>query len=315
MNATPNLEPLLGRLTRSANECLLIRSLLDVLLAEEPRLRQAAGPRIRLWLEMLGQFIFASSEQREHWLAQAADAGLSDDLAVRLKACLAEHREAAKHCDRLLKLARDDIRAAARKANCSQANLRQLDELILKFTKESTRANASRGALIEQASQRIELLSRKMLRRSSLLVRGNAQTGDVFVGAAMRMMRALGHVSPLDPREFFGLVGLQIRRELIDVARQFKSDVRKLDYVVEPRPRRSENQRTLECWTRFHTAVDRLPPVQKEVVSCHWYQGLTLEQIAEVTGLSKDVVRRRWRAARDALAAKLEDSVSVMLEE
>ena len=168
---------------------------------------------------------------------------------------------------------------------------RQLGEEVARFAEGSATTHRLREDLISHASDRIEILSRKMLRRSSIVVRSNVQTGDVFVGAAMRLMRALKQVSPLDPRAFFGLVGLQIRRELVDLARHFRRDAQSYSFdEPEHERQRFDNPRNLECWTRFHDAVGRLPAEQREVVDLHWYQGLGQEEIASLLKVDKSTI-------------------------
>ena len=75
------------------------------------------------------------------------------------------------------------------------------------------------GELISQASERLLKLTRRMLRDFPKLKRWE-QTDDVFQTAALRLYRSLAEVQPDSVREFFGLGTTQIRRTLIDLARQ-----------------------------------------------------------------------------------------------
>src|SRR5262245_882866 len=52
-------------------------------------------------------------------------------------------------------------------------------------------------------------------------VRRWEQTDDVMQNALVRLWRALQDVRPATPREFCGLATLQIRRELLDLARHY----------------------------------------------------------------------------------------------
>src|SRR6266436_2863883 len=72
--------------------------------------------------------------------------------------------------------------------------------------------------LLRAAGERLEALTRKMLRRFPA-VRRWEQTGDVMQNALLRLLRALEEVEPASVRDFFGLAAEQMRRELLDLAR------------------------------------------------------------------------------------------------
>jgi RNA polymerase sigma factor (sigma-70 family) len=316
LSSATTIESLLEGLQRSAKVCADSRASLGELLASQSSDTTVLRERTLLWLDIISGQDFGSKERREEWLARAKKSGMDGHLIASLYAHLSRQGDRIGGYDRWASLAREDIASAARNAKLDPELERQLGEEIATFAEASATAHQLREDLIAHAADRIEVLSRKMLRRSSIVVRSNVQTGDVFIGAAMRLMRALKQVSPLDPRAFFGLVGLQIRRELVDMARHFRRDT--LSYSFdEPEHehdrQRTDNPRNLECWTRFHDAVGRLPAEQREVVDLHWYQGLPQEEIAGLLKVDKSTVKRRWRAARECLAKELQDCASVML--
>src|SRR5439155_24901588 len=72
--------------------------------------------------------------------------------------------------------------------------------------------------LLRGAAERLTRLTRKMLRGDRRVTRWE-QTDDVLQNAAVRLHRALATVRPKTVRDFFRLFALQIRRELIDLAR------------------------------------------------------------------------------------------------
>src|SRR6266851_1195565 len=79
---------------------------------------------------------------------------------------------------------------------------------------------AALDALLRHNCDRLTILTRWMLgdfRR----VRRWAETGDVLQNALLRLVGALREVKPQTPREFLALAALQIRRELLDLARKF----------------------------------------------------------------------------------------------
>src|SRR5262245_57545794 len=79
----------------------------------------------------------------------------------------------------------------------------------------------ARDDLIRRVQQRLEHLTRKMLRGFPAVQRWE-DTGDVLQNALIRLARALEAVNPTTTREFFGLAAEQIRRELLDLARHYR---------------------------------------------------------------------------------------------
>src|SRR3954452_4040534 len=78
----------------------------------------------------------------------------------------------------------------------------------------------ARDELLNHVCERLRRLTRKML-RGFASVKRFAETDDVLQNALMRLLRSLETVQPQDMRQFFGLATVQIRRELIDLARHF----------------------------------------------------------------------------------------------
>src|SRR5437660_12900850 len=78
----------------------------------------------------------------------------------------------------------------------------------------------AREQLLSHASDRLTRLTRKML-RDYPGVRRWEQTDDVLQNALLRLCRALRDVTPPTARDYFRLAALQIRRELLDLARHY----------------------------------------------------------------------------------------------
>src|SRR5262245_38143403 len=78
----------------------------------------------------------------------------------------------------------------------------------------------ARNELFAQACGRLERLTRAMLRDYPGVQRWE-ETGDVYQNAMVRLCRALADVVPPTPRDFYRLAAVQIRRELIDLARHY----------------------------------------------------------------------------------------------
>src|SRR5438105_2989335 len=79
---------------------------------------------------------------------------------------------------------------------------------------------AATDALLRHFDARMTALARRMLGNFGRVKRW-ADTDDVLQNALLRLLGALREVRPATPRYFLALATLQIRRELIDLARHF----------------------------------------------------------------------------------------------
>ncbi len=146
---------------------------------------------------------------------------------------------------------------------------------------------------------------RKMLQRFPA-VRRWEETGDVLQNALVRLLRAIQAIKPASTRDFFGLAAEQIRRELLDLARHYRSAKRPgdnlathgdsilRDVVVVDGAESGDN---LDRWYDFHQAVSNLPAEEREVIGLVFYHGWTQARIAELFQTSERTIRRRWQSA------------------
>jgi RNA polymerase sigma-70 factor (ECF subfamily) len=172
---------------------------------------------------------------------------------------------------------------------------------------------AARNDLINSACQRLQRLTRKMLHDYQRVHRWE-ETADVFQNAMLRLCRALQSVTPSSLSEFYRLAALQVRRELIDLARHYygpqgaganhatqfllgnhasssKTPAHEAaDLTQEPG--------RLALWTEFHRQVDALPDEEREVFDLLFYQGLSQAEAAALVGVSDRTIKSRWRSAR-----------------
>ena len=140
-----------------------------------------------------------------------------------------------------------------------------------------------------------------------------SDTGDVLQAALIRLHRSLDSVKPETPERFYGLAAMQIRRELLDLAKHYygpqgqgfnhHSDS---DPLVNQNVRQHEPNNLAE-WSEFHEAVNRLPSHLVQVVELVWYEGLTQADAAKVLNVSVSSLKRRWMEARLELADVLKD--------
>jgi RNA polymerase sigma-70 factor (ECF subfamily) len=79
---------------------------------------------------------------------------------------------------------------------------------------------SARAELLRCSCDRLVELTRRMLRRYERLKRWE-QTDDVVQNVALRLSRTLESVTPQSPRDFLRLASLNIRRELLDLAKHY----------------------------------------------------------------------------------------------
>jgi RNA polymerase sigma factor (sigma-70 family) len=166
---------------------------------------------------------------------------------------------------------------------------------------------AAREALLAHAGDRLLRLTRKMFHGHPALRRWE-QTDDVFQNALIRLHRALAEVKVESVRHFFNLAAVQVRRELLDLAKHHfgpeggganhHTDGQPADDeggALHAEPQEPEN---LEEWSEFHARVKNLPEEELEVVNLLFYDGLTQEEAAKVLGISFRTLKRRWHSVR-----------------
>ena len=173
---------------------------------------------------------------------------------------------------------------------------------------------AARDAIFEHTRQRLELMARQML-AGEPRIRRWVETGDLLQSVQLRLHRSLADAAPKDATRFYGLAALQLRRELIDLARSlFGPQGIGTNTAAFAPTDRTPNQTTsdgesLERWVAFHEAIERLPKEEREVVDLLWYGGTSQMEAAERLGLSVATVKRRWQSARLKLCELTESPI------
>jgi RNA polymerase sigma-70 factor (ECF subfamily) len=162
----------------------------------------------------------------------------------------------------------------------------------------------ARNEVFAHACDRLRTLTHRML-RGFQRVRRWAETDDVLQNSLLRLHRALTEVQPETPRQFYALAAQQIRRELLDLARQHygpegigANHDTDLGIAAEKEVSPADEPHDLDGWTRFHEQVEKLSGEQREVFDLLWYGGLTQPEAAAALGVSLKTVKRRWQDAR-----------------
>jgi RNA polymerase sigma factor (sigma-70 family) len=179
----------------------------------------------------------------------------------------------------------------------------------------------ARDELVALACTRMQRLARKML-KTFPVVRRWEETGDVVQNAALRLYRALGQVVPDGARGFVGLAAVQIRRELLDLAKKhaaassyaanhetnYQRCGDEMQAKVDAAPAESLAPESLARWSQLHEAAAGLPAEERELFHMVWYMGLTQAEASTLLGCSTRTVKRRWESAKALLAAAMPHS-------
>ena len=183
---------------------------------------------------------------------------------------------------------------------------------------------AARGELLGRACERLRNLARKMLKGYPNVHRWE-QTDDVLQNAALRLHRALQQLPVQTALDFFRLAALNIRRELLDLAKHYygpqghgahhatwgsgDSPTTSSDSGLAAPPDPSGDPAQLAAWGEFHEQIGALPDEEREVFDLIWYQGLSQAEAAALLNVSERTIKRRWQAARLMLHEALEGEV------
>ncbi|MBX9679112.1 MAG: sigma-70 family RNA polymerase sigma factor [Gemmataceae bacterium] len=187
----------------------------------------------------------------------------------------------------------------------------QLQNLIDQALKGDATAHDS---LLAHACDRLLRLTHKMFHSYPALRRWE-QTDDVFQNSMIRLHRALADVRVESVRHFFNLAAVQVRRELLDLAkRHFGPEGVGTNHHTDGQPADDEGgalhdsavePNDLSGWAEFHAQVEKLPADELEVVNLLYHEGLTQEEAARVLGISFRTLKRRWQSAKLRLYEEL----------
>jgi RNA polymerase sigma-70 factor (ECF subfamily) len=150
------------------------------------------------------------------------------------------------------------------------------------------------------------------------------QTDDVLQNATLRLYRTLQQIPVETAHDFFRLAALNIRRELLDLAKHYygpqghgtrhasiadNSSLGSPDAARLDVPDLSHEPSRIAAWSEFHQKIESLAESEREVFDLLWYQGLSQAEAAELLQVSERTVKRRWLSARLALSEALKGEI------
>jgi RNA polymerase sigma-70 factor (ECF subfamily) len=170
---------------------------------------------------------------------------------------------------------------------------------------------SAREELFARAFDQLNRMVRKRLDQQFGRLRSHCiETGDILNDAMIQVVKRLEQADDLErlgcERDFFVMVAGYIRWALLNAAKRL--------HGRGPEPLRdafvageTSHPFSLEQMTALHDAVENLPQELREVFELHYFSERTLEETAELLGVHRDTVKRRFRAAKDALRNVLQN--------
>lgn len=155
---------------------------------------------------------------------------------------------------------------------------------------------AARDQLFTQLYSELRQISAGLIRSERNL---SLSTGDLVNEAVIRLMR-VDSVEWADKVHFLALAARAMRRVLIDHARKKHSDKRQHHRVtlVSRLSDGSTDRIEMDVLEKALIRLSVIDPEKAEIVELRYFGGMTLEEIAEIRGVSEATIKRSWRVSR-----------------
>ena len=147
-----------------------------------------------------------------------------------------------------------------------------------------------------------DLLYGELRQISAALIRAESNnslsTGDLVNEAALRLIK-INQIDWVDKNHFLALSAQAMRRVLIDHSRKKNADKRyheKVTLVTKFEGGEFKIDADILESSLIRLAV--IDPDKANIVELRYFGGMSLQEIAEVTGDSESTIKRQWRAAR-----------------
>lgn len=158
-------------------------------------------------------------------------------------------------------------------------------------------STAARDRLLELCYGELRSLARRMLAQDSASYR--LQPTELANEAALRVLR-LDRMEFTDRAHFLATAATVMRQALLDEVRRFRAAKRQTPAVMTTwiDPGIATVDLDLERLDRsLHRLVD-VSPERARLVELRFFAGLTIEETAEVLGISPATVKRQWESSR-----------------
>ena len=121
-----------------------------------------------------------------------------------------------------------------------------------------------------------------------------------LVNEAYRRLTGQKNVTWQNRAHFFGIAAQMMRRILVDHARKRQAAKRDASAwkVATADVDGADNAPELLALDRALEELEQIDPQQAKVVELRFFAGLTVEETAEVAGISPRTVKREWQTAK-----------------
>jgi len=165
--------------------------------------------------------------------------------------------------------------------------------------------------LVPLVYQELRRLARRQMRRERA---GDTLQTTALVNEAYLRLVDYEHVRPRDRSHFLAIAAQAMRRILVERARSRSADKHgsgaqkvSLDEVADVSDERAAELVALDDALQAFAAID---PRKARLVELRYFGGLTIEETAEVLGVSTPTVERDWRTAKIWLHREISRAVT-----
>lgn len=179
--------------------------------------------------------------------------------------------------------------------------VQELDELWQGYVAGDARAS---NRLLEMCYQQLRVIARRYLARDNAAAL--LMPTELVNEAALRIMR-LDRMRFNDRAHFLATAAHIMRQVLLDEVRKARSGKRQHQRVTTSiaADMPAAIMVDFEDLDAALTRLSSVSPDYARIVELRFFVGLTIEEIAEVDGVSDSTVKRQWRAARAWLLDQL----------
>jgi RNA polymerase sigma factor (sigma-70 family) len=172
--------------------------------------------------------------------------------------------------------------------------------------------DTARRVILERAYHRLLRIAASIFHQDFRGLHGRHDLESVVSELWVRLARALEQTHPQTVEGFFGLVFVNVRHILLDLARRQRRDDGRRTGPLGPddlevlapidRADTTHDPVRLAQLTEFHHQVERLPGDERTVFELRYYGGYSQAEIAQILGLHPRKVSRIWFQATARLA-------------
>lgn len=157
-------------------------------------------------------------------------------------------------------------------------------------------------AMVEEHYAEFRRIARSLLRADN--VGQQVQATELAHEAVLRMVR-LDRMNVDGRTHFLSLAARVMRQVMVDEARKMRASKRQTPIVTAWPDQSMESTIDLEDLDIALRRLEEVDPDKARIIEQRIFVGLTIEEIAEFSGLSESTVKRQWRVARAWLINEL----------